>query len=108
MPPFNRPVLEAAWRRLGAASNWASVAAQQAMLSDGAYQALLAEQPLFAGAAMLYGPRRHPLLDAGDGLQNVRAPDRGRHAVWYVLLSRPDCRCCDDIDGGLLRSLCHR
>lgn len=67
-------MLETAWRRLGAASDWESVAAQQAMLSDKAYQALLAEQPLFAGAAMVYGPRGHPLLDADGGLDAVRDP----------------------------------
>ena len=74
VPRCNSPMLETAWRRLGAASDWESVGAQQAMLSDRAYQALLAEQPLFAGAAMVYGPRRHPLLEGEGGLIAVRDP----------------------------------
>ena len=65
-------MLEAAWRRLGAASDWESVAAQRALLGDVAYSALLAAQPLFSGAAMVYGPRQHPLLGSDSGQQEVR------------------------------------
>ena len=71
----NRHDLATAWRRLGGASEWEVIAAKRALLSDGAYQALLAAQPLFAGAAMVYGQSRHPLLNDG-GLDKVRTWSR--------------------------------
>ena len=69
-------LLRAAWRRLGTASEWGSIAGSRAQLTETAYARLLAAQPLFEGAAMVYGPTPHPLLPDSRAIAEVLFPSR--------------------------------
>ena len=82
--------MKTAWERLGQASDWAAIASRQAQLPDSGYAQLLMQQPLFQGAAMLYGPRPHPLLLDGDQLAQVQSCDpsqmsSARHTMDFSL-----------------------